>query len=375
MRPAGFGDIEWDAASSTTTIHWHGEVPDGIRERIESLPTSVKVAPMEYSKDELAVEAKRVLEANRGVFEGAAANADGSGLTLTVSSAAKSRTQDVLSVDSKYPVAIEIGGESSAAVDDRKYTPYAPYPGGAYIFNGGTSGYACTSGWPVMIEQPDPQRPATYGMAFASHCITHTQGDTWSTFPAPDGTRYFFGQASLSIYRDGSSDSAVLINNPAQSGIEDPVKIYYPYVFVGPSVGATRYIVTASDPGVTIGDFWCLSGAPSGTTCNNQIAESAYYADYGSEYPIAGPLVRTVNVTDSSVGQGDSGGPAHTVDADGDPFVEVTGIISGMVGGAPNTCRANDDERLCSSIALISPYWRVQDTLAIHAMTAYNYTE
>ena len=125
-----------------------------------------------------------------------------------------------------------------------------------------------------------------------------------------------------------------------------------------------------------IGANWCLSGAPSGTTCNNTINSTSIFADYGPDYPIAGPLVRTVSTDGfANVGQGDSGGPAHRINTNGTPFAQVAGIISGMQNGQANICRLSNDGRLCSSTALLSPFSLVQNKLNVRAMTASNYTE
>lgn len=147
--------------------------------------------------------------------------------------------------------------------------------------------------------------------------------------------------------------------------------IYYPYIYVGPYVGASRYIVDRSRVAV-IGENWCLGGAPSGTSCGNQVTSTGVY--YTGAHGTVGPMMRTVNPTQAGAGQGDSGGPVHTITT-GSAFAQVGGIIS-AIESPYSACRANDDGRLCSRTALSAQYWSIQDNgIAIRAMTASNYTE
>jgi hypothetical protein len=345
---------------------------------INSLSTEAHPASMTYSREELEAAASRLLEASDGTVETVAAKFDGAGLEVTIADSQSYRRRGpTLDSMTPYPVEVVVGGEVTSAVDDRKYTPYAPYAGGASIINGTGSGVACSSGWPVLIDVQSSALPKSYGMAFASHCIANTSSSIWTTWPDPanSNARYFFGSASQSTYRSPAADAVILTNDPTRSGIDDPNKIYYPYIYVGPPSGASRYIVTASVAPV-IGANWCLSGAPSGTTCNNTINNTGLYVEYGNGLPTAGPLVRTVSSDGSAnVGQGDSGGPAHRINSNGDPFAQVAGIISGMQNGQPNICYLSNDGRLCSDTALLSPYALVQNNIGIRAMTAYNYNE
>lgn len=376
-QPPGFGDVAWDSASGMATVWWHGRIDPAAREVIANIQTPTEVQAMTYSKAELSRAARSLLGEPGGRFTTAAAKVDGSGIEVTVSAdSARSAQTDSLD-NSKYPVEIIPGGEVLPAADDRKQTPYAPYAGGASIINGASTVKACSSGWPVLIDNSNQTLPRKYGMMFASHCVTNTTSNIWTTWPSEEfsGQRFFFGYMSLSTYRSGEADAAIMVNDPVASGISDPTKIYYPYVYVGPPVGATRYIVTASAAPV-IGANWCLGGAPSGTTCNNTVNSTGIFANYGPEYPIAGPLVRTQSISGlANVGQGDSGGPAHLTSGTGSPLVQVTGIISGIDRAGQGPCRMNNDGRMCSSIGLISPYALIQNNLGIRAMTATNYTE
>jgi len=377
-RPTGFGDVEWDATTGTARVWWHGDMPKEVLASVNALSTEANVASMTYSREELEAAASRLLEDSAGAVETVAAKFDGTGLEVTIAGSESYRKGGApLDAMTTYPVEVVVGGEVTSAVDDRKYTPYAPYAGGASIINGTSTVRACTSGWPVLIDVQSSALPKSYGMAFASHCIVDTSSSIWTTWPDPANSyaRYYFGGASQSTYRSQSADAVILTNDPTKSGIDDPNKLYFPYIYVGPPSGASRYIVTASVAPV-IGANWCLSGAPSGTTCNNTINSTGIFADYGAAYPTAGPLVRTVSSDGSAnVGQGDSGGPAHRINSNGDPFAQVAGIISGMQNGQPNICYLGNDGRLCSDTALLSPYALVQNNIGIRAMTAYNYNE
>ncbi|MBE1874456.1 hypothetical protein [Myceligenerans pegani] len=376
---AMFGDVEWDAANERVTIWWHGTPPKKVAERVADLGVPAEFKSMRYSRQKLEVEAKRLLAAGGDTFETIAVKTDGTGLEATVSDQ-QDKAQATTDTDlaSAYPLEIDVvdgGVMTAASPDDRKYTPYVPYAGGANIIHeSGVTG--CSTGWPVMIDAPHSSRPRNYGMLFADHCIDgqpDQNDDIWATYPDPqdNNNSYFYGATSSYMYRSHDQDVAIMVNMPNWTGIENPNMLYFPYVYVGPHVNASRYIVTASRVAV-IGENWCLGGAFSGTNCGNQVTSTAVY--YNGEHGQVGPMVRTVNPTQSGAGQGDSGGPVHTITIDY-PYAQVGGIIS-AIEPPFDSCRANDDGRLCSHTVLSSQYWSIQDNgLAIRAMTASNYDE
>ncbi|MGI5191682.1 hypothetical protein ACQEVI_26315 [Promicromonospora sp. CA-289599] len=357
---------------------WHGTPPKTIAEQVAGLGVAADFKAMLYPRHELEAEAERVLASGKGLFGTITVKTDGTGLVATVESLDAKRSA-ATQINSAFPLEIDVveGGVTPAvSPDDRKYTPYFPYAGGANIIHqSGTT--ACTSGWPVMIDAPHSSRPRNYGMMFADHCIDgqpDQNDDVWATWPDPqDSNRsYFYGATSSYMYRSHDQDVALMVNLPSWTGINDPDLIYYPYVYVGPHVNASRYIVTQSRVAV-IGENWCLGGAPSGTNCNNEVTSTGVY--YNWPRGQVGPMVRTVNPTQAGAGQGDSGGPVHTTSLDGNPYAQVGGIISAIEGPYVN-CRANNDGRLCSRTVLSAQYWSIQDNgLAIRAMTASNYDE
>lgn len=379
--PAGFGDVEWNPATRDVTLYWHGTVDAEVQADVATIATPVHFESMEYSRETLAENAQASLEIDGVVM--AAGRADGSGLELTIDSQVQSRraTPDAQAIstslpDPSIPVEITLGDAPTQAVDDRD-TPSAPYPGGARIkINSSTQGMIklCSSGFPVLIDPPYvPGAGSTYGMAFAAHC---TAGVGANPYWSPRASNYFFGTQNPAHYNKSSVDLAVLVNSSSVSGVELPNKIYFPYLFVGPNAGASRYIIDGTAAPI-IGVNWCTSGAPSGTHCGATINSTSIYVDYGQDmFENVGPLVRTqTNDGLRTVGQGDSGGPAHRINADGQPFARSAGILSGIQGGTANSCWQSNDGRLCSNIALISPLPVLMDALNIRAMTAHNYKE
>ncbi|GEL48036.1 hypothetical protein CHO01_31520 [Cellulomonas hominis] len=375
-QPEGFGDVAWDAETGEATLWWHGEVPADVAEDVELLAVPAQIAAMTYSKAELNAAASDMVSAG-GEISTAAPKVDGTGIEISFDDSIARRGAPAVP-DSPYPIEVtEPVDASPAGGDDRYQTPYPPYAGGASIINGTGWVKICSTGWPVLIDNPAPLLQRKYGMMFASHCVTDTASSYWTTWPSEEysGSRFFVGYTSLSTYRYGAGDAAIMVNDPTVSGVSDPTKLYYPYVYVGGPDSGGRYIITGTAAPV-IGANWCMSGAPSGTTCNNKITATNSYVNYGPAYPTAGPLVRTESVSGlANVGEGDSGGPAILLATSGGPYAQVTGIISGMANGQSGICQATNDGRLCSSTAFISPYALIRDAMGIRAMTSSNYTE
>lgn len=378
--PEGFGDIQWNPATADVTLYWHGGVDAEVKAEVAMLETPVHFEAMQYSREVLAKNAEASLKIDGVVM--AAGRADGSGLEVTVDSLSRSRSaapdaQTIMTglPDSSIPVEIAFGPAPKQAVDDRE-SPGAPYPGGAKIkVSSSDQGFIklCTSGLPVLMAPPyAPGAGATYGMAFAAHC---TVGIGSSPHWTPRLSNMFFGTQNPGHYNKSSVDLAVLTNTSSVSGIELPNKIYFPYLFVGPPTGASRYIIDGSAAPI-IGVNWCTSGAPSGTHCGATINSTTVYANYGMpNYTSVGPLVRT-QTSDGlrSVGQGDSGGPAHRINSNGQPFAQSAGILSGIQGGTAS-CWQSNDGRLCSNVALISPLPVLMNALNVRPMTVHNYQE
>ncbi len=87
----------------------------------------------------------------------------------------------------------------------------------------------------MLIDNPAPTLQRSYGMMFASHCVTNTASTSWTTWSSEgfSNSRFFVGYTSLSTYRNGAAHAAMMVNEPTVSGVSDPTKIYYPYVYVG----------------------------------------------------------------------------------------------------------------------------------------------
>ena len=90
-------------------------------------------------------------------------------------------------------------------------------------------------------------------MMFANHCGAYGPG-AWTTV-----SNNFFGNKS-SQYVARYKDVALMVNDPAQSGVSDSLRFYYPQMFLGAYNSGTRWIVVDGQVPV-VGGAWCFSGS------------------------------------------------------------------------------------------------------------------
>ncbi len=167
----------------------------------------------------------------RGDLDRSPPKVDGTGIEISFDDSIARRGAPAVP-DSPYPIEVtEPVDASPAGGDDRYQTPYPPYAGGASIINGTGWVKICSTGWPVLIDNPAPLLQRKYGMMFASHCVTDTASSYWTTWPSEEysGSRFFVGYTSLSTYRYGAGDAAIMVNDPPTvSGVSDPHQAVLP---------------------------------------------------------------------------------------------------------------------------------------------------
>jgi hypothetical protein len=100
-----------------------------------------------------------------------------------------------------------------------------------------------------------------------------------------------------------------------------------------------------------LNDYWCYSGAPSGTVCNNKVTQLNMTVCYEVTQCYRNLAYSEQMDSIPAAGQGDSGGPAI---AARNGYAYAAGIISG-IRNAGYMCNANSDGRLCSKYVITAP--------------------
>jgi hypothetical protein len=138
--------------------------------------------------------------------------------------------------------------------------------------------------------------------------------------------------------------------------IEGGAVSYSPYVYWGEYNSNTVTPVKGYAAPVVNNEI-CYSGSFSGSGCYNKIIQTGLTVNYGGGL-VYSNLVRTEQEYGiSTIGNGDSGGPALQLTADGMNIL-ASGVISGMpsASASADTCRgvpgsAEPDGRKCSPSA------------------------
>lgn len=336
--------MRWIETDKTIEIFASGDTSD-LQKFVsaDAAGSSFVIRAATYSLAQLTA-ARETLFANSPVLPsgqrliGAAPLVDGSGLKISVESAAVgSRMSDgtiarTLSELAALPVLV---GTDEIPVNASRYNDSAPYVGGAYLSN--NVGRSCTSGFTIgTLNAPNPQ------ILSADHCTPATGASWWSG--NVQDVPHFLGSGQGQA--PGGSDL---------ERIEGTNNALAAYVYVGATTANTTTPIRGwTNP--IVGASVCYSGAPSGTVCNNTITQTNEYICYLNDpgAPCYDFLVRTVQQSGiPAAGNGDSGGPVIQAGGGG---AYATGIISGISGGGDNcTGRAATDTRKCSATVIYAP--------------------
>lgn len=206
----------------------------------------------------------------------------------------------------------------------------APHRGGASILRSDTptTGVACSSAFPA--RRAVGIGLYEYGMVTAAHC---RRGFWTSRSGIPQGNTASMDEGwDIQVYTVGSASSQMWYGS-----------------WYGNSSGQTTKSMSGRASN-NVGDYVCVSGAPSGSICNIRINALKQTADYQG-YGIVSNLVRADHVNQSAtVGMGDSGGPVFNLD----PIAaRARGVISGVPGRTSTytrPCRGEptSTDRFCS---------------------------
>ncbi len=306
----------------------------------------VSVVQTEYSPEELEA-GKDALFSNAATLStgerlfAVMPTVDGSGLIATYEEPADGEARrapvpDLRQSSGGLPVQVEFGPVPEAA---SRASDSAPFKAGAFMrkSNGG-----CTTAFKIGHISSGVQSLITAHHCSPDNGVSWHQGVYAST---PMTSTNYLGLSTGQA--PGGSDIGRL-GGPSNS--------LAAWVYgAGPSSNSGYPTIGWTNPAV--GAVICYSGAYSGAVCQNEVTNSGlsvcYINDPGS--PCYDDLVRTAQTSGiPAAGNGDSGGPAFVLTAQG---AYAAGVISGIQNGSI-TCTGiagADPGRKCSNVVLYAP--------------------
>jgi hypothetical protein len=293
----GLGGIVARPESRRLKVYWKGSQPAAVRQLIADLRRQVPidVLPARFSSAELVAASRQA--ADRPGVATSAPNADGSGVTVTMTAqtAARSLAPDAIG---DIPVSVEAGSEPVPVACTGRQDDCSPYFGGAMYNN------ACTTGFSI-------QHNGRTEMITAAHCANNGVA-------VNDGGGERIG---VTAERQAGRDT-ILIQHTAGASSNG-------HVYVGPwnaATGSNRR-VTGSSPSV-VGLVVCTSGSFTGEHCELRIRAVNLTINAGSAGTFFPEVQASPDNGGVAAGDGDSGGPVYFGNADG--TVRATGTNSAV---------------------------------------------
>ncbi|MFE4588365.1 chymotrypsin family serine protease [Streptomyces laurentii] len=330
-----YAGLEVSAATNSYILRWKGEVPREVNKVVAAhrkQGIKVTVVSARYNRDELKEQSYRLMKSGVRVqgarVQAAGGSNDGNALDITLDSSDLQKPAKTLSASAAAEIPADLTGgmpvrfkESGAAtpqVAGTRYSDANPYSGGAMIRNPAVGG--CTTGFSAMYDDK-------FFLVTAAHC-TKSRGENILT---GDGKRvvgtvadqhndldtafiWVSGQSIQEVYSGGLNDKSSRFT----TGIKQ--------AFVGQN-------------GV------CFSGAFSSVeNCFASVSNEKEWVNYNDGMGLR--WVQQYWGKDNRLlsGNGDSGGPIYSLDANG--RAKLHGLISGSrnatpcpdIFGNPRTC-------------------------------------
>ena len=296
---AGYAGVVVAPQDRAVKVYWKGAVPASVTKLAGGLNVPVSFASAAYSQQEMIAETKR-LAADRNVLS-VGPEADGSGLTIAVSSAGRKAIQTRTGAVGTARMPLHLREEAAPQPLSRQ-NDFAPYWGGArYVTPSG----GCTTGFAIFWQGLDH-------MLSAGHCGNNGQ-------IAVDGGGNAATDTMGAIFNDNTVRDTLMIDVASQGS-----------AYVDAFNGNTGVDVTgaASD---FVGNLVCTSGARTGEHCGLQVTH-VDQSDNGWF-----PLTRVIHPTGGCAGaRGDSGGPV-VVD-NGNSLIGRGTISTGRPGSGNVVC-------------------------------------
>ncbi|MFE2294307.1 hypothetical protein [Streptomyces sp. NPDC059452] len=338
---SNYAGLEVSAATSSYILRWKGKVPQEVNKVVEAhrkKGIKVTVASARYNRNELKEQSYRVMKSDIRVqgarIRSAGGSNDGNALEIGLDSsdlqksAAKALSPSAAAeipadLTGGIPVRLKKSGPAIPQVAGTRYSDVNPYAGGAMIRNP-TAGGGCTSGFSAMYD-------GKFFLLTAAHCAK-SRGDNIQT---GDGRRRV--GAIADIHND--VDTAFIwvagqsIQEVYTGGLKD---------------GRSRFTVGIKQ--VFVGQNGvCFSGSYSSVeNCFASVVSEKQWVKYTDGVT---RWVQYYRGKDNRLlsGQGDSGGPIYSLDANG------RAKLHGLISGGSDRIPCPDifgNPRLCSSLSL-----------------------
>ncbi|MDG4792442.1 hypothetical protein [Micromonospora sp. WMMD1082] len=341
---SGLGGIRVSPMTNEIFVYWHGDVPEEISTMASEAADSAKfhLAPASHTRKQLKEAARQISSSARVRASGVSmvkVLPDGSGIEVSTSDLDASRRSTAFLSD------VRIVFTHRAAAPEPfigRWNDTAPFWGGAVIEN--RDGHLCSSGFGIARSY-DTRFQFTLT---SNHCKTDPLTSTrfWS-----------WGGAELGVANDYDWDrDTTAIGTGAAGGSQG-------YIYTGDTGQGETFASVSGWANNYVGNlFVCTSGAFSGERCDIEITNTDVdiLTENGTIYEQAeGEQVQLR----SAAGQGDSGGPVYTRNANG--RVTARGLVSaGDVLNTRTECTGVTGTRICS--------WRIYFSQMSHVVGHYN---
>ncbi|MFF4196225.1 S1 family peptidase [Nonomuraea sp. NPDC001831] len=281
----GYGGVVVAPENHEVRLYWKGQVPAPVRAVVDEgrLTAPVSVLPSAFSYADLLAEADKWSES--GQVTGAAPQADGSGVRLSVPDEDTAPDQLQRPGGATAPITLERGERFDPAYSRQDDVP--SYYAGGRTWNART-GSGCSSGFAVYDKNGNP------GFLTAAHC-----GEFWDSFYDGGGSGSPANRMGDLQWRLPKRDAAIVLAD-ATADVFDG----------GPAASTSNRVVALWK--AYVGNFVCNSGASLGEYCLIKVTETGWSGTYTNGQYVK-HMVRAKSVVGGcAVAHGDSGGPVYS---------------------------------------------------------------
>lgn len=315
-RGAGFAGVVAAPENGDVRVYWKGRVPASARQAASTAGAPVRFLSAAYSERELLAETERLAADPRVLSVGP--EADGSGLTITVTEAGRQAIRSRTGAFAASAIPLFVRNESAPQPLSRQ-NDFSPYVGGArYTTTGG-----CSTGFAIALS-------GVSHILSAGHCGSNGQ-------LATDGGGGVADQMGT-IFNDNNARDTLMINTRS-----------FGHIYVGPFNGSATLDVSGAQSDI-VGNLVCTSGARTGEHCGLRVTH-VNTSDSGFS-----PLTRAIHPSGGcAAARGDSGGPVVVSSASG---LLARGTISTGRPGEGNVTCPNAPVADSSNVVFYAPMFR-----------------
>jgi hypothetical protein len=316
-RGSGFAGVVAAPENGDVRVYWKGRVPASVRQTAVTAGAPVRFLSAAYSERELLAETARLAADPRVLSVGP--EADGSGLTITVTEAGRQAIRSRTGAFGASAIPLFVRTESAPEPLSRQ-NDFSPYVGGArYTTTGG-----CSTGFAISLS-------GVSHILSAGHCGSNGQ-------VAIDGGGNPVTDRMGTIFNDNNARDTLMINTRS-----------FGHIYVGPFNGSATLDVSGAQSDF-VGNLVCTSGARTGEHCGLRVT-NVNTSDSGFS-----PLTRAIHPTGGcAAARGDSGGPVVVSSPSG---LLARGTISTGRPGEGNVICPNAPVADSSNVVFYAPMFR-----------------